>query len=199
MELTDHQLMEAVAQGDEAAFRTLMERHQRLVYGTVLRMLGDPFEAEDVAQRVFLRVWQAAPRYRPEAKFNTWLLTIVRHLVFNESRRLSRLRTHETKAFHSPDAEGETGPSPEPDLFDPAQRDPSRLLADKEFQAKLDHALSLLPENQRLALLLKAHEDLSYDEIAVILGITLGATKSLLFRARDALKQHLGDTLGETF
>lgn len=173
-----------------------MERHQRLVHGTVLRMLGDPFEAEDVAQRVFVRVWQAAPRYRPEAKFNTWLLTIVRHLVFNESRRLSRLRTVETKLFQP--REGEEEPS-EPDLFDPRQRDPASLLAGKEFRGKLDRAIAALPENQRMAILLKAHEDLPYEEIAAILETSLGATKSLLFRAREALKASLGEAAGDLF
>ena len=199
MELTDHQLMEAVARGDGGAFRTLVERHQRLVYGTILRMLGDPFEAEDVSQRVFLRVWQAAPRYRPEAKFNTWLLTIVRHLVFNESRRISRLRRVETKVFQ-PSEEGEDGqPQPEADLFDPAQRDPAALLASREFREKLDRVIDTLPENQRMALLLKAHQDLPYEEIAAILGISLGATKSLLFRARETLKAELGEAFSETF
>jgi len=198
MELTDHQLMEAVGRGDEGAFRELVERHQRAVYGTVLRMLGDPFEAEDVAQRVFLRVWQAAPRYRPEAKFQTWLLTIVRHLVFNEGRRLSRQRAVETKSFH-PSAQGEEPEQMEADLFDPTQRDPGSLLAQREFREKLDRAIDALPENQRMALFLKAHEDLPYEEIAVVLGISLGATKSLLFRARETLRASLGESFPETF
>jgi len=187
---SDHDLMASAGRGDEAAFRLLVERHQRLVYGTVLKMLGDPFEAEDAAQRVFLRVWQAAPRYRPEAKFTTWLLTIVRHLVFNESRRLSRLRSREARPFGpSADAEGE---EQEPDLFDPSQRDPAALLAGKEFRARLDGAIAALPETQRMALLLKAHHDLPYEEIAAVLGLSLGATKSILFRAREALKEKLG-------
>jgi RNA polymerase sigma-70 factor (ECF subfamily) len=188
---SDHELMAAVAQGDEGAFRELVERHQREVYGTIVKMLGDPHEAEDLAQRVFLRVYQAAPRYRPEAQFNTWLFTILRRLVFNESHRRSRLNAHQVQV--RPGGEGEGGFGPVFDAADPRQPDPSRQIADRERWERIDAALLSLPENQRLALLLKAHQDLSYEEIAAVLKTSLSATKSILFRARETLKDRLPD------
>src|ERR671932_682558 len=89
-ELSDVELMARVAQRDTAAFECLVERHQALVIGTVGRMLGNNSDVEDLAQQVFVRVWKSAPRYRPKAKFTTWLLTITRTLVFNEARRRKR-------------------------------------------------------------------------------------------------------------
>ena len=82
--------MQLVGAGDTVAFEELVERHQRLVVGTVARMLGNNSDVEDIAQQVFVRVWKSAKRYVPRAKFTTWLLKITRNLVFNELRRRSR-------------------------------------------------------------------------------------------------------------
>ncbi len=189
-ERSDHELMADVARGDDEAFREIVERHQREVYGTIVKMLGDPHEAEDLAQRVFLRVYQAAPRYRPEAQFNTWLFTILRRLVFNESHRRARLQARQVREVPSRDGEGREYESEAPDLRQP---DPSRSLAERERWERIDAALLELPESQRLALLLKAHQDLSYEEIARVLKTSVSATKSILFRAREALKGRLPD------
>ena len=86
----DLRLMGRVKLGDEEAFRELVEIHQHRVIGVIARMLNDDTEAEDVAQQVFVRVWNSAPRWEPTAKFTTWLYTILRNLVFNESRRRIR-------------------------------------------------------------------------------------------------------------
>src|SRR6202789_364986 len=86
----DKSLMLLIAQGDEGALRELIEKHQRAVYGTIAKMLGDPVEAQDLAQQVFVRVYRAAGTYRATAQFKTWMFTIVRNLVFNEHRRRSR-------------------------------------------------------------------------------------------------------------
>ena len=83
----DIQLMERIGAGDHRAFRELVERHQNAIVGTVAKMLGNPSEAEDIAQQVFIRVWKSASRYEPTAKFTTWLFKITRNLVFNELRR----------------------------------------------------------------------------------------------------------------
>src|SRR5437773_10408432 len=88
--IDDAALMAEVARGDTVAFERLVERHQALVIGTVGRMLGSNSEVEDVAEQVFSRVWKGALRYRPTAKFTTWLLTITRNLVFNEARLRNR-------------------------------------------------------------------------------------------------------------
>src|SRR5437899_4016533 len=86
----DVRLMRLVAGGDTSAFEKVIERHQALVAGTAARMLGSNSDVEDIAQQVFIRVWKSASRYRPRAKFTTWLLKITRNLVFNELRRTKR-------------------------------------------------------------------------------------------------------------
>ena len=92
-EMSDEELMGQIRDGDEEAFRKLIERHQDRVYGTVARMMGGAGpEAEEVAQDIFLRVWRASATYRPEAKFTTWLMTVVRNLVFTRSAQRARRR-----------------------------------------------------------------------------------------------------------
>src|SRR5438093_2607948 len=105
-DIDDTALMAEVARGDTVAFERLIERHQALVIGTVGRMLGNNSDVEDVAQQVFVRVWKSAGRYRPTAKFTTWLLNITRNLVFNEWRRRKRhpgdlLDIHVGEATHA--------------------------------------------------------------------------------------------------
>ena len=193
MELrSDHELMEAIAAGDEVAFQGLVERHRREVYGTILKMLGDPHESEDLAQRVFLRVWQAAPRYRPEALFTTWLFTILRRLVFNECERRARVlsRIAPMPLFE----EGEGGERESPDLL---QKDPALQLVERERFGKVDAAIRSLPEKQRLALLLNVYHDMPYEEIAGVLKTSVSATKSILFRAREGMKGLLREEFGE--
>ena len=90
----DVSLMNKVAQGDHAAFEELVTRHQNAVVGTVAKMLGSASDSEDIAQQVFLRLWGSAPRYKPSAKFTTFLFTITRNLVFNETRRKQRRNEH---------------------------------------------------------------------------------------------------------
>src|SRR2546425_12659027 len=99
----DVRLMGLVAGGDTSAFEKVIERHQTLVAGTAARMLGSNSDVEDIAQQVFIRVWKSAARYRPRAKFTTWLLKITRNLVFNELRRTKR----RAQMPLQPDPEGE--------------------------------------------------------------------------------------------
>src|ERR1700735_2437631 len=112
----DKALMVRIAGGDEAALRELIEKHQGAVYGTIAKMLGDPVEAQDLAQQVFVRVYRAAGTYRATAQFKTWIFTIVRNLVFNEHRRRSRATLI---SLHPPDNEqGYAGNSPAPNCPD---------------------------------------------------------------------------------
>src|SRR5580658_1152026 len=102
----DKRLMLRIAGGDETALRELIEKHQGAVYGTIAKMLGDPVEAQDLAQQVFVRVYRAAAGYRATAQFKTWMFTIVRNLVFNEHRRRSRATLI---SLHPPDNEQNYG------------------------------------------------------------------------------------------
>jgi RNA polymerase sigma-70 factor, ECF subfamily len=184
----DYALMVRVGQGDHAAFRELVEKHQHAVVGTVAKMLGNPADAEDIAQQVFLRIWRHARRYRPEAKFTTYLFTITRNLVFNESRRRSRRKEvssdeREENSHHQIEA-------------DPRARPDSELLK-IELQEAVDTAINLLPEAQRMAVVLRRYEQMPYEDIASVLGLSVSAVKSLLFRARTTLRESLRNYMDE--
>jgi RNA polymerase sigma-70 factor (ECF subfamily) len=183
----DAELMRLAGGGDEKAFEQLVERHQALVIGTVARMLGGYEGAEDVAQQVFVNVWQSASRYRPQAKFTTWLLTIVRNLVFNETRRRRR-------GFFQP-FENEDGSVPE--IRDENIADAPSQLSRRELQEAVDAAIAALPETQRLAIILRRFESMPYEDIAEVLKTSVPAVKSLLFRAREDLRKQLGDFLAD--
>src|SRR5205814_10135714 len=186
--IDDAALMAEVARGDTVAFERLVERYQALVIGTVGRMLGSNSEVEDVAQQVFIRVWKGASRYRPTAKFTTWLLTITRNLVFNEARRRKR-HPGDLLDVH----EGEGAPA----LVDSAGRIPDEQLLEAELQREIDRAIFALPEKQRMAIVLRRYEDKSYEEIGEVLGLSIAAVKSLLFRARTELRSALNRYLEE--
>jgi RNA polymerase sigma-70 factor (ECF subfamily) len=182
----DIALMVRIGAGDHAAFRVLVERHQDAVVGTVAKMLGNPSEAEDISQQVFLRLWHHAKRYRPEAKFTTYLFTITRNLVFNESRRRSRRKevsTDERDEFSHLQVESN------PD------RQPDAELLQAELQQAVDAAIAALPEAQRMAVVLRRYEQLPYEEIATVLDLSVSAVKSLLFRARATLRDSLSSYL----
>ncbi len=175
-------LMSRVAVGDEAAFTELVERHQHAVVGTVAKMLGDRTEAEDIAQKVFLRLWKSAGRYRPSAKFTTYLFTITRNLVFNESRRRSR---HPEVSIDEREENGARHADPAPEAH------PDEELLRTELREAIDAAIAGLPEKQRLAVVLRRYQETPYEEIAEILGTSVSSVKSLLFRARESLRHSL--------
>ena len=178
----DVELMGRIRRGDFAAFEELIEIHQRSVIGTVAKMLGNPSEAEDIAQQVFIRVWKSAARYEPQAKFTTWLFTITRNLVFNEVRRRQRKPTvsmQEREETTHRVVEDVQGSSPDEELLR------------SEMEAAIDRAIDALPEKQRLAVVLRRYEEMPYEEIGVVLSMSVPAVKSLLFRARAQLKETL--------
>lgn len=179
-------LMCQVATGDMAAFERIVERHQALVAGTVARMLGNNADVEDIAQQVFIRVWRSAKRYQPKAKFTTWLLTITRNLVFNELRRRRR---HVAVSLQA-DNESEERPLP-----DDVAKAPDATLLQRELQKAIEEAIDRLPEVQRMALILRRFEELSYEDIADVLDLTVPAVKSVLFRARTELRERLASYL----
>ncbi|MFC7337004.1 RNA polymerase sigma factor [Haloferula chungangensis] len=183
----DVALMKRVAADDEKAFRELVERHQNAVIGTVAKMLGDPTEAEDIAQRVFLRVWKHAKRWRPEAKFTTYLFTITRNLVYNESRRRSR-----RKEVSSDGRSEESGVESAAD----ARSEPDAEALKSEMHEEIDQAIQSLPEAQRTAVILYSYESMPYEEIAKVLNTSVSSVKSLLFRARGTLREKLSQHMG---
>ena len=182
----DTALMLRAKQGDGGAFTALVEKYKQPVMNLAFRTLRDLTEAEDLAQSVFVQVWKAAPRYEPTAKFSTWLFTIARNLCLNEIRRRTR---HPAESLDQTrdDADDQPLYQIEDKRVAPASEESLR----GELVAKVDAALAVLPENQRTALLLCRQEELSYEEIAAVLGCSLSATKSLIHRARETLKLKL--------
>jgi len=182
----DLRLMQRVGQGDTTAFEELVEKHQALVAGTVARMLGSNSDVEDIAQQVFIRVWKSARRYVPRAKFTTWLLKITRNLVFNELRRTKR----RAQVPLQPEGSGE-----DPTLKDDMNLAPDASLLETELQRTIEEAILQLPEAQRMALVLRRYEQLSYEQIAEVLDLSVPAVKSVLFRARAELRSRLSKYL----
>ncbi len=172
--------------GDRAAFAELVEKYKQPVLNFVFRSLHDEAESEDVAQNVFLQVYKSRARYQRTAKFSTWLFTIARNLCLNELRRRSR---HPAESIEEAHAEHEDQPRQQ--FEDKSQMAPPEKLLQGELVKKIEEALAELPENQRTAILLCRQEDLSYEEIAKILRCSLSATKSLIHRGRETLKDKL--------
>lgn len=183
----DLRLMQLVGQGDTNAFKELVEKHQALVAGTIGRMLGSNSDVEDIAQQVFIRVWKSARRFVPRAKFTTWLLKITRNLVFNELRRTKR----RPQVPLQPEPGGENPP-----LKDEMNLAPDASLLETELQRTIEQAILQLPEAQRMALVLRRYEQLSYEQIAEVLDLSVPAVKSVLFRARSELRSRLSKYLG---
>lgn len=172
--------MARIREGDMEAFRLLVETHQARVIGTISKMLGSDVESEDLAQQVFIRVWKSAPRYQPTAKFTTWLFRITRNLVFNELRR---------KRHFADQCEEIAEP------IERADKEPDRVLLEGELQQAIQEAINHLPESQRMAIILRRYEEMPYEEIAKVMGTTVPAVKSILFRARAELRERLAKYL----
>jgi RNA polymerase sigma-70 factor (ECF subfamily) len=181
----DAALMLRVKQGDSEAFAALVEKYKQPVMNLVYRTLPDATEAEDLAQHAFLQVYKSAHRYEVSAKFSTWLFTIARNLCLNEIRRRSR---------HPADSLDETGADDDQPLRQPQDLKtfaPPDAALQSELEEKIEEVLGTLPEKQRTAILLCREEELSYEQIAEVLGCSVSATKSLIHRGRETLKEAL--------
>ena len=182
----DAALMLRVKQGDTVAFTELVEKYKQPVMNVIYRTLRDATEAEDLAQNVFVQVYKSAHRYEISAKFSTWLFTIARNLCLNEIRRRSR---HPAESLDATRPEEDDQPLRQ--FEDKKNFTPPESLLQGELAQKIESALAELPENQRTAILQCRHDELSYEEISEVLGCSLSATKSLIHRGRETLKEKL--------
>ncbi|GHB96843.1 RNA polymerase sigma factor [Cerasicoccus arenae] len=172
----DAERMLRVGQGDQQALREIIEHWQGPMINFFYRSLRSVEASEDLAQMVFIRIYRAAERYQPTAKFSTYLFHIARRVLINEFRRQSRKPL---------------------DSMDPADLQASTPGRDKlqlmELEEAFAQALETLPENQRTAILLLKQQQLSYEEIALTMEASEAAVKSWIHRARQKLKDELAD------
>ncbi len=182
----DAALMLRAKRGDQAAFEDLVVKYQQPVMNFIYRTVPDQTEAEDLAQNVFIQAWKARERYQVSAKFSTWLFTIARNLSLNEIRRRTR---HTAESMDAPIGDGESDSVRQ--YEDRNRSVPAEDLIRGELEDKVAEAVADLPENQRAAMLLAQDQETSYEDIAQILDCSLSATKSIIFRARETLKQRL--------
>lgn len=183
----DVRLMLRLQQGDRAALGLLLQRNASRVLALAYRYLGDRAAAEDVVQETFLKVYQARDRYRPDAAFHAYLLRIATNVCLSQLRRRRGV---------SLDAGGDEEEGRRNDPASPGPP-PGSALEDGEVAERVRAAVLQLPDRQRLAILLNKFEGLDYQQVADQLGLTTQATKSLLHRARMALKDALVASLGE--
>jgi RNA polymerase sigma-70 factor, ECF subfamily len=179
------ELMAKVAEGDEFAFQILVHRHQSSVLNLIYRYLGDRTMAGDLAQEVFIRVWRAAKSYEPKAKFTTWVYRIAANLCLNE------LKSAKGKKLIPLESEEEDGRRIASENRFDVSPSPEDLLLAEERSRRISEALQSLPESQRMALILKRYEGLSYDEIARVMRCSVSAVESLLVRAKRNLQEKL--------
>jgi len=178
-------LMSRTGEGDELAFEILVRRHQTSVLNLIYRYVGDRTKAKDLAQEVFIRVWRTANRYEPKAKFTTWIYRITANLCLNE------LKSIKGKKLAQLEAEEEDRHNTNFEPHSDASQSPEDLLLAEERSRQVSEALQSLPENQRMALILKRYDNLSYDEIAKIMECSVSAVESLLVRAKRNLQEKL--------
>jgi len=182
----DVALMLRVQAGDQTAFTELFGKFGPRVLQYARRLVGSEARAEEVTQDVFVQVFRFRDRYRPEARFATWLFKITTNLCLNELRRPER-RLRVDLWDRPQDDEAREGPSlPDPDAVTPEEG-----AATRELARALEQAIVALPPKQRAALLLSRVDGLAYRDVGEALGCSEGAVKALLFRATHALKARL--------
>jgi len=177
MEDPDAQLMLAFQRGDESAFAALFEHYRARVLNTAYHFLGDKDAAQDVAQEVFVRIYTSPKTYRPDAAFSTWLYRVTANACFDEIRKRKRSTSAASEGL------------PE-SILDPTAL-PEDQARSNELKREVRAAVSALPGNQRLAVILQRYEGLSYQQIADVLKASVPAVESLLFRAKHSLRTRL--------
>ncbi len=184
--VSDAEVMLLVKTGDESAFIYLVQKYRRQMVGFMYRMCHNPATAEELAQEVFLRVYRSRASYEASAKFNTWLYRIATNLAVNHARDTRHERPENTLRLDEPDQE--TGSTP--DLADGSLTAEEQILH-RERMAVVRQKVQALPERQRMAVIMHKYQQMDYREIADVMNLSESATKSLLFRAYETLREQL--------
>jgi RNA polymerase sigma-70 factor (ECF subfamily) len=175
-----------VKTGDESAFAFLVQKYRRPMVGFMYRLCHNPATAEELAQEVFLRVYRSRATYEPSAKFTTWLYRIATNLAVNHARDTRHDRPEVTVSLDEPDEETGT-------TLDVADSTVSaeEALVRRERVVAIRAKVESLPERQRLAVVMHKYQQMDYKQIAEVLKLSESATKSLLFRAYETLREQL--------
>lgn len=189
--LIDVDLARAVAAGDQEAFKTLMRRHNQMLFRTARGILRDDREAEEVVQDAYLLAYRSMGRYRGEARLSTWLIRIVANRALRRRQRLGRDRA----IF----AEGGAPVGEEDNMGESNFQNPESAAANGELRRLLETHIDRLPDLYREIFVLRGVEELSGEETAQILGIPEGTVRTRFFRARHLLSQALAQDIDEVF
>jgi RNA polymerase sigma-70 factor (ECF subfamily) len=184
--MSDAEIMLRVREGDDSGFEYLIQKYHRPMIHFMFRMVHNQAVAEELAQEVFLRVYRSRQSYRAEAKFTTWLYRIATNLGVNHARDTKYERAAQNVYLDQPDPE--TGTTP--DVADLTASVEQELVKDERMRAIRQHVLAL-PERQRTAVLMHKYQGLDYKQIGEVLKLSESATKSLLFRAYQTLRDKL--------
>jgi RNA polymerase sigma-70 factor (ECF subfamily) len=185
-ELTDAEVMLELRSGNMAAFDVLLAKYRKPIVHFMFRMVHNQAVAEELAQEVFLRIYRSRETYRAEARFSTWLYRIATNLGVNHARDTRHERTASTVYLDEPDSE--TGTTP--DVADMTPSAEADLLRQERMKAIRTHVMAL-PERQRTAVLMHKYQGMDYKQIGEVLKLSESATKSLLFRAYQTLREKL--------
>jgi len=190
----DASLVQACRSGDLASFENLVHRHQRLLLNVAFRITGGYEDACDIVQDSFVAAWQKLGEFRGEAKFSTWLTAIVINQARNRCKQVRQHLRHEAYSLQAPLPGGESDQLP-----DPPSAAPSALqqLEEAELRSFLQSCIAALTPEFREVLVLRDMQELSYDDVAAALQLRQGTVKSRLFRARDAVKECLKNSVGK--
>src|SRR5271165_3621184 len=186
--MEDSTIMLELRAGNMSGFDFLIQKYRKPIVNFMYRMVHNQAIAEELAQEVFLRVYRSRETYRAEARFSTWLYRIATNLGVNHARDTKYERTAQNVYLDQPDAE--TGTTP--DVADSTPNVEQELVRDERMSAIRKHVMAL-PERQRSAVLMHKYQDMDYKEIGEVLKLSESATKSLLFRAYQTLRENLKD------
>lgn len=184
--MTELELVEGVLQKKEAAYKELVQKYQKQVINTCYRLLGNYEDAQDIAQDVFIEVYESIDKFRKEAKLSTWIYRIAVNKSLNYIKVINRRKCVKSIESFLGKENNETS------NISAYQSDmPNNNLICEERKSILQQALNKLPENQKIAFTLNKYEELSYQQIAEIMQTSLSAVESLIHRAKTNLQKHL--------
>ena len=181
MRASDEDLMRRCREGDMSAFELIVLRYKDAIFNFIYHFVADYHRAQDISQETFLRVLRNVDRYKSRNSFKTWLYKIAVNLCKNELRDRSR---HRTLSLDDPAMDIES-------LSGDHYITPDRAYEREELRRLVKDAVGSLPEDQRMAIIMREYQDLSYEEIASALNCSLGAVKSKIYRARQNIKKML--------